>query len=403
MNIAIFNMYATLGSTGTIAQGLQSYLKENGHSTLLIYGRENKRKDLADCFHNQSKLEEKLHGVLSSLTGLQGYFSDVGTSRALKKLDAFHPDAVVLINIHSGYLHEERLWKYLASRRIRTVYIMPDEYAMLGNCCYTYGCEEYKTGCKHCTNIHGYPNSLFFDVAGKVVEMKKRAYESMGELLTFVSPKLNIDQAKQSYLLKDKKLVEANWGIDTKRYQPVDPAFLREKYGISEETTVLLAVGSFSDERKGLKKHFLECAKRTTRKDLLFVNVGFDGEREGLPENFLPIPYTKDQNELCALFTLADCTVMPSKGETLPLTCLISLSCGTPLCLFDSAGLSSMGEGLHSRLVKADDTDALLRALEETEHKTQEQQAFCRAYVNEHYLDRKFFETVLLLAKGENV
>ena len=41
---------------------------------------------------------------------------------------------------------------------------------------------------------------------------------------------------------------------------------VREKYGIPQDRKVVLAVGAFSDPRKGLKAHFLECARRTRRR-----------------------------------------------------------------------------------------------------------------------------------------
>ncbi|MGN1235433.1 MAG: hypothetical protein ACI4U2_05600, partial [Christensenellaceae bacterium] len=214
MRFAIINMYATMGSTGTIAYGLFRYLKEEGHEAILCYGRQNPVKDLEGAYHIQSKIEEKAHQILSYLTGLQGYFSDFGTNKLFRILDEFQPDAVVLINIHSGYLHEERLWKYLAKHDLPTVYVMADEYPMLGNCCYAYDCEEYYTGCKKCRNIKTYPQSLCFDVAHKVVEMKKRSYDLMGDRLRFISPRLNIDKARRSYLLRDRSLTVADWGID---------------------------------------------------------------------------------------------------------------------------------------------------------------------------------------------
>lgn len=399
MRIAIINMYATMGSTGTIAYGLFRYLKENGHEAMLCYGRQNRVKELADAYHDQSKIEEKLHGALSALTGLQGYFSDCGTTKMLRRFDQFCPEAAVLINIHSGFLHEERLWKYFVRHNIRVIYVMADEYAMLGNCCYSYDCKQYLTGCRKCSDIRRYPKSLFFDVAAKVVDMKKKYYDLMGDRLHFVSPAINIEKAKASYLLRGRNLTEANWGIDLEKYYPRDVRAVREKYHIPQNCRVILAVGSFSDPRKGLKTHFLECARRTKRADLLFVNVGYDGD-EVLPANFLPIGYVKDQEELCALFTLAELTVMPSKGETLPLTALISLACGTPLCCFDAAGLHFLGEGRHNRLIEAENTDALLAAIENA-GKDGETEEFCIDYVRRNYLDSEFYRTVLRLASED--
>ena len=399
MKIAIINMYAKMGSTGSIAYRLGSYFRERGHETFMIYGRENKIKDYPSSLHNQSKLEEKLHGVLSKLTGLQGYFSDFGTTRMFKALDRFKPDAVVLINIHSGYLHEARLWKYLAERKLKTVYILADEYAMLGNCCFAYECTEYETGCKKCSDIHRYPDSLFFDVAGKVVQMKKKAYDAMGDLLTFVAPNINIQKAKKSYLLTDRKLEIANWGISPTQYAPTDPELARKEFSLPQGKRVILSVASFIDPRKGISTHFLACAKNTKETDLLFVNVGYDGN-ETLPDNFVGIPYVKDKKLLASLVTLADLVVMPSRGETLPVTCLISLSCGTPLCLFDSWGGLAIGEGEHLKLVEAENTEKLLSVIEQTEKKTEHIETICKNYVRQNFDEDAFYERILCLTLG---
>lgn len=400
MKIAIINMYAKMGSTGSIAYHLGEYLRKNGHETFAIYGRENTLKDYPSSLHNQSKVEEKLHGILSTLTGLQGYFSDFGTTRMLKALDQFKPDAVVLINIHSGYLHEERLWKYLARHRIKTTYILADEYAMLGNCCFAYECKEYETGCHKCPDIHRYPDSKFFDVAHKVVEMKKRCYDEMGDLLTFVAPNINIQKAKNSYLLKGRKLEVANWGISPEQYGPTDPELARKEFSLPEGKRIILSVASFIDPRKGISTHFLDCAKETKEKDLLFVNVGYDGKDEKLPDNFVGIPYVRDKNLLASLVTLADLVVMPSRGETLPVTCLISLSCGTPLCLFDSWGGLAIGEGEHLKLVEAGNTKQLMSVIEQTKKKTEEIQTICRNYVRHNFDEEAFYQRVMELTQG---
>lgn len=398
MKYVIINSVCKSKSTGSIAYGLHSFLKEQGHTSIVCYGRDEKFEENG-LIKIDSDLEVNVHAILTRLTGLQGYFSNVATTKLLRIIRKFRPDGVFLLNIHGYYLNEYRLLNFLKKNKIRTVYIMPDEYAFLGKCCYSNDCEKYKSECSNCNYIQEYPKSLLFDQSRRIFRMKQKVYNGFDNLI-FVSPEFNILKAKESTLLKNHKLQVADWGIDLeKTYYDRNSSDIKKKYNIPENKRVILAVGSFINERKGIRRFFLECAKQTKCNDLVFVNVGFDGDERECPLNYLPIKYVNNQIELSELFSCADLFVIASTADTMPLACLISLGCGTPICCFKTSGLPFLADDTCAYFIEPENKEMLLAAIEKTPYKNQEIIDRCRSYALKRFSDRDFYMRLLNLAK----
>jgi len=401
MKYLIINSVCKTSSTGSIAYGLHSYLKELGHTSIVCYGR-GEISDDEDLIRLDSDLEVKLHAGLTRLTGLQGYFSNLATTKLLHILEMYRPDGVILLNLHGYYLNEYRLLDFLKKSKIRTVYIMPDEYPFLGKCCFSKDCQKFKNECGNCDYIHEYPKSLFLDQSKRIFRMKKKVYTSFNNLI-FASPQFNILKAKESALLKDKELSAVDWGIDLENtYRVHDIGVVRKKYNIPENKKVILVVGSFLNERKGIRKFVFECAKQTKCDDLLFINVGFDGDENICPANFMPISYVNDQIALSEIYSCADLFVIASTADTMPLACLISLGCGTPICCFNMLGFPLIADATCATFIEPENFDMLLDAIERTPYKNKEIIDRCRSYAMGRYLDKDFYKRLFDLA-NENM
>lgn len=394
MKVAIINSVCTTSkSTGQMAFNIYKKCIEEQDECMVFYGRGKKFSD-KNLVKFNTTLGFVLHAGLALFTGLQGYFSIYSTHRLISLLKKYNPDKVVLLNLHGYYLNEKRLWKFLAENNIEIVYIMPDEYAFLGKCCYANGCEKYMTECNHCPNLRQYPISFIFDTSNKIFNMKKNAYAKLNKI-TYAGPNINVSQAKNSMLLKDKNLSLLNWGIDTNIYkeykdQSILIDILGEKY--NQKNLIFLAVASSSDPRKGIQDTFLYLAKNDSKN--IYINVGFNSKELNLPDNYIPLPYMNDQNKLAALMSMSDYTIIPSKQDTMPLVALMSLSCGTPFIAYNTSGFPYIGNDDTRYLIEPFNREKMLNLVSNLKKKDKIQIKNCVDFAEKNYSNDIFLETV---------
>ena len=130
-------------------------------------------------------------------------------------------------------------------------------------------------------------------------------------------------------------------GIDTDAFAPcADEAFLRNAahyYGLDEAEGrhLVLSVASTWEPRKGLED-LLELAEKLGP-EYCVAAVGLDEYQiRSLPEkSVLGIPRTGNLNDLCALYTAADLCVSLSHAETMGMTLVEALACGTQVLCWD--------------------------------------------------------------------
>lgn len=387
MNIAIFNTLAKSGSTGKIAYGLQCYLKAHGHNTYLLYGRQDEKvsNEETDIIRIGTNLDLLLHGAFSRLLGGEGIYSCHATKQLIEKLKELKIEAVCLLNIHGYYLNFPMLFKFLGENKLHTVYVMLDEYPMMGKCAYSYECEKFLTECRDCPQIHTYPKSLFFDSSRRMFWMKKAAYDAVPDCI-FTAVGYTIARARASALLRGRLYYSADEAVDLRNlFYPRDTARLREELQIPKENKIILTVTPYPNERKG-GQFFLEAARRMQdRKDISFVHVGFMAAPEICPPNYIPIGYVKDQNLLAEYYSLGDLFLQMSRAETIPAAILEALSCGTPVLGFNISGIPSTADEAHGVFVEYGNVEEIVKVISDAPIKDAATSASCRAYAESRY------------------
>ena len=394
MKAVIVNSVLKEGSTGKIAYGLYQHLKTNGHECLVCYGRGKIYPNEPDLIRLSSRFAIYLHAALARVTGLQGFFSHSATRKFVSILKRFQPDVVFLQNLHGYYLHEFKTFSALKQLKLKTLYLMADEYSFLGKCCYHNDCTRYQTGCGHCPDINGYPKSLFLDMSHFIWNQKKKAYQDFESIL-YVSAPYVVSKASQSELLRNKKFYALDTGVNLEFYSPRNTDILREKHKLQNGAKVALCVARFSDTRKGAQ-YFLEAACLPQCKDIIFIHVGFYVADVSYPKNYIPISYMNDQDELAAYYSLADILVCPSLADAMPNVCLEALGCGTPVCGFDCGGTPYTASPEFGTFVPKGDVKTLAQVIFDSPLKTQQRIADCRQYA----LSR--FSWEMLFSKLEN-
>jgi glycosyltransferase involved in cell wall biosynthesis len=411
MKVLIINTSWTGDSTGKIAYGMHRALKAHGHESCLVYGYQDVACPDDDVVSIDTMLDIRLQWAHNQLTGLHGAFSPRAMKRLEGVIDGFKPDLVQLYNLHGYYIDMFSLFCMLKKRNIPIVYGMLDESAYLGYCCYAYDCDGFRSGCGSCRRgrfRHEYPRSLFLNGAHRMAGLKAKAYGDYDRLV-FTGPEWVLLRAGQSWIMKNARLYLLDEYIDTdETFVPRDGDELRRQLGIGDDEVVLLDVGRSSDKRKGVH-YFIELAKRMEvyGRRFRFINIGFSGDEQELPDNFIPVPFMKSQTLLAQYYSMADMFVCTSMADTMPNTCLDSLSCGTPVCGFDITGVPYVASEPLGYFFEPGNVDELEAFVSGLTRKTEQMAISCREYALKRYspkvyydrLEKLYFE---LIGTGEN-
>ena len=153
--------------------------------------------------------------------------------------------------------------------------------------------------------------------------------------------------AKKSVLFRNNNVFHIPYPIDTNLWSPVNK--LRAKQILNIDTNKNLILFGADGGEKNLRKGFdllVESLKIMNNK---FQNyeLGIFGQEEPKDIIFKDIKthyFGKiyDSISLKIIYSSADLFAMPSRQDNLPLTCIESLACGTPVVAFNTSGLPSI-------------------------------------------------------------
>lgn len=363
MKVLQINAVNAVASTGRTCQEMHAFLKEQGVRCVTAYS-----KGKAVCAEDEyvigNTFDTKLHGLLSRISGKQGYFSRLETRKLLNFTDKFAPDVVVLRNLHANYIHLPMLLRYLAEKDIATVAVLHDCWFYTGKCChYTVtGCHKWQAQCGNCPTLKTYNTSWFFDRTAEMLADKKALFGAIPRLgVVGVSDWLT-KEAQKAPVFQNAKVIQRiyNW-VDTDLFIPQDTTALRAQMGLQNKQ-VLLCVASGWSKAKGLDT-VLRLAERLTKEQILLL-VGNAPQEQLTDPHIRHIPTTNDTKELAALYAMADVFVQPSLEETFGKVTAEALSCGTPAICFDStANPELVGEGCGA-VAPAGEADALAKCVQ---------------------------------------
>lgn len=362
MKILQINAVNKIKSTGSNVSQLNDYLRKAGHTCAVAYSSgpsENPEWE----YRVGSPADMKLHGLLSRLSGKQGYFSKSSTRKLLSFTDEFAPDVVVLNNLHANYVHLPMLLKYLAENDIATVVVLHDCWFYTGKCChYTVsGCYKWQESCGNCPALKKYNTSWFFDKTPQMLADKKRLFGAIPRLAVVGVSDWLTGEAKKAPVFENAKIIQRiyNW-VDTDTFVPRDTTALRQFLGLQGKKVIMCAASSWTKE-KGLDT-VLQLANRLSE-DCRVLLIGDLPPQTKLGTKILHLPPTYDVQQYSAYYALADVYFQPSPEETFGKVSAEALSCGTPVVCFDAtANPELVGEGCGA-VVPAGDLGALTQAI----------------------------------------
>lgn len=377
MNIAQINVVATL-STGRIAATLSRMAIARGHRAVFCYSRDKAANDIPSIYIG-NRLDTFMHASLTRLTDRAGFYSKAATQKLVEDLKAFQPDIIHLHNIHGYYLHLPTLFEYICQHDIPVVWTLHDCWAYTGHCAYytmavgappisgikrrsraNIGCDRWLAGCGECVLKHTYPSSLLRDQSSRNWQDKRRIFTQVPHMV-LTTPSIWLkNEVKRSFLSKYPVYALPN-GIDLEMFKPCVNEnysdFTLKNYKLDKigGKHLIISVAAVWDERKGLRD-LMELAQMLGDRYCV-IAVGLDENQiKALPNNsVIGLPRTKNVDELCVLYTAAEVYVTMSREETMGMTLVEALACGTQVLCYDATALPEIVTPQVGEVVKVGD------------------------------------------------
>lgn len=369
-------------STGRTTAEMHAYFREHGIDSLVFCT--NISDSEKNIFRFSSKLDMKIHALLSRVFGLQAIFSYYSTKKLVKQLSKVAPDIVHLRVLHSNCINLPLLLKFLAKKNIATVITLHDCWFFTGHCCHFVdsNCDRWKNTCGKCPQIRKWNKSLFFDNSAKLLSMKKELFGNIKHLGVVGVSDWVTGFVKES-ILKDSQIIRRiyNW-IDISKYAQRDIRPIREKYGLSNDDFVVLGVAKEWSKQKGIDE-FIKLAERCP--EMKFVLVG-NLLHDNLPQNLIGVGSISDVNRLVDMYFMSDAFFNPSFRETFGKVTLEAIASGTPVVAYKATATPEIVVEGCGYLVEIGDIEEVAKSLEKIKlNKKSSYSQFCRQHAETNF------------------
>ena len=365
MKILYLDVVCKQGSTGKIVYDLYAQSRADGHTAAVCYGRGPVVAE-ENIFKFGLDWETRFHALMTRLTGWTGCFSPLSTRRLIRFMEDFRPDVVHIHELHAYFVNLKPLLRYLAGKKIPVVHTLHCEFSYTGKCGHSYECQRGKSGCGAWPHLRDYRETVWFGRAGAMWAEKKKLFSALDKLVITAPSQWLAQRARQSFLGTREVCVVHN-GIDTAHiFHPQSCGHLREKYHIKPEEKVVLAVApNLMSPQKG-GRWVLKLAQEMRQENIRFVLVGVSNLSEAFPPHVTAVGLIRDQEELAAHYSLADCFVICSERETFSMTCAEAFCCGTPVAGFTAGGAVETVPPPWGRFCSYGDVERLAELVRET-------------------------------------
>ena len=338
MRVVQINGVSSSGSTGKIVKQLSEVMLEEGIENFVISSGYKEKSKAENVYFCSSNIGVKIHQFLGILCGNSGFHSPIATAKAISFIKKVNPDIVHLHNIYSYYLNVEKLLRFLKKSGIPVVWTMHDFWSITGHCTHfeSVGCDKWKTQCGNCPQKSLFPYSKFFDRSKFLHKKKREIFKDWDNLHIVTVSKWVKSKAEQSYFA-DKNITPIYNGIDLntfKRRQVERAAWMKDKF-------VILGVSMGWSHKKGIDD-FIELSQMLSDNEIIVLIGLTDKQIETLPNNIIGIKRTANADELCDYYNMADVYVSASVEETMGLTVVEAMACGTPAIVYNKTALPEL-------------------------------------------------------------
>ncbi|MCR8538758.1 MAG: glycosyltransferase [Prochlorococcus marinus CUG1439] len=222
--------------------------------------------------------------------------------------------------------------------------------------------------------IRGYKIKKLFKLSDYIDKLcfyrKKYSWENN---INLIAPsKWIADCAKNSLLMKDRKITVIPNPINTKIFKPINKRSARESLKLKLNKKVILfgSIDGGEDPRKGADL-LIDLLKFLTfkKKDIQIVIFGKKNKSQNIFKNtnfeIINLGKINSSNKMSIIYSAADVFIIPSRIESFGQTAAEAQSCGTPVAGFDIGGLKDIiKHGENGILIEPFNSKKLALALE---------------------------------------
>ena len=334
MKILLINVSLGQGSTGRICSDLADVIESNGDEVKIAYGRNFSDDDRGYKIGN--KKDVLFHVLKTRFFDMHGLGSVRSTKKFIKWIDDYNPDIIHIHNIHGYYVNYKLLFNHFRNKKYKVICTMHDCWNFTGHCTYfsKNGCEKWITQCEKCKYMYEYPKSWVIDNCKNNFKSKIDAFNSID--IYYVTVSKWLEQIVKKSRLKVERIKTIYNGIDMDVFHPVKSK-CREKYNLTNRF-VVLGVASTWTERKGLDT-FIKLSKLLPLEyNIVLIGLS-ESQKKLLPPNIIAIDKIYNTQQLVEWYSTADLFFNSSVEETMGMTTLESLACGTPVLVFDKTAI----------------------------------------------------------------
>ncbi len=346
MNILEINTMDIEGGAAKVAWRLKTYLEKSSNQvSMFVKHKYSNDKNVYEInsLNSISNFFLKICGK-DIWSALQNKFrpllaNDVeffGTDKILNTTQFKNADVVHCHNLHGQYFDIKTLEKMSAKKPI--IWTLHDMWSLTPHCAHTTS-DKVVDGFFTCNSLSDYQD-IAWDNSKHLSSVKKETYKN--SKFEIVVPCLWLKEKVEKSALAQKNIHVIPNGIDTSIFKSGDKIQARMELGLPKDKKIMLfaANGGLENIDKGgdLVKEIAQ--KFQNDKNVIFLVIGENSER--IDKNCIFFKYEKDESKMAKYYCASDLLLFPSKAETLPLSILESMSCGTPAICSNVGGISEI-------------------------------------------------------------
>lgn len=335
MKILQINSVCGFGSTGRIATDLYKVYEEAGHECVIAYGRGSAPEGY-NTIKIGSNMDNYIHVAKTRIFDKHGFGSKRATEKFIHDVKKLNPDVIHLHNIHGYYINIEILFNYLKEANKKVIWTLHDCWSFTGHCAYFdyINCDKWKSGCEKCPQKKAYPTSNLLDSSELNYKIKKEIFTGIEDMIIVTPSEWLAKIVRKSFLKKYDVNVIHN-GIDLNIFKPTQNNFKVENNIKGKK--MILGVANVWEPRKGLD--YIINLSKVLDENYKVVVVGLNKEQKRrLPENIIGIERTDTTEKLAMIYSAADVFLNPTLEETLGMTNIEAMACGTFVLTFNTGG-----------------------------------------------------------------
>jgi glycosyltransferase involved in cell wall biosynthesis len=351
LNIVLLSAANPINDSGGLINDMYRSLSNDGHSVIIITRNYNNNltEKMNYVYYSNNKfvrcLRRNIWGYLQiryTRTNPLYYMISVNekiwhvpTKKILSKVP-FKPDVFIYTHPHQ-FLDSRNLYELNQLTKAPIFMVPVDIAAFTGGCHYANDCQRYANECGCCPGL--YSNNPH-DFSHKTL-MHKKKYISKTDIYMLTNT-WTLNYAKKSSLYSSKPCFELNAVINEKIFKSGNKEFVRQKYNIpGNKSVILFGANKVDEKRKGLSYLFEalnklsnEMTEKEKSNTIVVIMGKVANEIFSIPFDSYSLGYITPAC-LPEIYQMADVYVSPSIQDAGPMMVIQSLMCETPVVCFE--------------------------------------------------------------------